>query len=175
MFLYKMDGYALLLISMFNNYSPFFQYNFTVIVFSQLCFKCIIHLIIIITCFSFIKLIFYFQFIWNFILVDTIFLSLSLLKDFFIFHPLNSIFIKICYYLNVRYYLCFKRLVDDSFRVQDVHDGHCELYPECAHGPLDEDERDKECLQPCKIYISMQFTMKIPSCQLLEMESHVLL
>ena len=51
-----------------------------------------------------------------------------------------------------------------SNHIQDVHDGHCELYPECAHGPLDEDERDKEWLQPCKIYISIQFTMKIPSC-----------
>ncbi|XP_068723655.1 uncharacterized protein [Montipora capricornis] len=32
--------------------------------------------------------------------------------------------------------------------IRDVHDGHGELYPECAHGPLDEDERDKEWLQP---------------------------
>ena len=37
--------------------------------------------------------------------------------------------------------------------IQDVHDGHSELYPECAHGPLDEDERDKEWLQPCKKHI----------------------
>ena len=51
-----------------------------------------------------------------------------------------------------------------SNHIQDVHDGHSELYPECAHGPLDEDERDKEWLQPCKIYISIQFTMNIPSC-----------
>ena len=35
--------------------------------------------------------------------------------------------------------------------IQDIHDGHSELYPECAHGPLDEDERDKEWLQPCKL------------------------
>lgn len=34
--------------------------------------------------------------------------------------------------------------------IQDIHDGHCEVYPECAHGPLDEDERDKEWLEPCK-------------------------
>ena len=34
--------------------------------------------------------------------------------------------------------------------IQDVHNGHGELYPECVHGPLDEDERDKEWLQPCK-------------------------
>ena len=33
-----------------------------------------------------------------------------------------------------------------SNHIQDVHDGHSELYPECAHGPLDEDERDKEWL-----------------------------
>ena len=51
-----------------------------------------------------------------------------------------------------------------SNHIQDAHDGHSELYPGCAHGPLDEDERDKECLQPCKIYISIQFTLKIPSC-----------
>lgn len=35
-------------------------------------------------------------------------------------------------------------------RIQDIHDGHSELYPECAHGPLDEDERDEEWLEPCK-------------------------
>ncbi len=35
--------------------------------------------------------------------------------------------------------------------IQDVHEGHSELYPECAHGPLDEDERDKEWLEPCKV------------------------
>ena len=34
--------------------------------------------------------------------------------------------------------------------IQDIHDGHSEMYPECAHGPLDEDERDKEWLEPCK-------------------------
>ena len=34
--------------------------------------------------------------------------------------------------------------------IQDVHDGHDDLYPECEHGPLDEDEMDKERLQPCK-------------------------
>ena len=51
-----------------------------------------------------------------------------------------------------------------SNHIQDVHDGHSELYPECAHGPLDKDERDKEWLQLCKIFISIQFTMKIPSC-----------
>ena len=34
--------------------------------------------------------------------------------------------------------------------IQDVHDGHDDLYPECEHGPLDEDETDKERLQPCK-------------------------
>lgn len=35
--------------------------------------------------------------------------------------------------------------------IQDIHEGHNELYPECAHGPLDDDERDKEWLRPCKI------------------------
>ena len=37
--------------------------------------------------------------------------------------------------------------------IQDIHDGHNELYPECAHGPLDEDERDKEWLQPLLLYV----------------------
>ena len=27
-----------------------------------------------------------------------------------------------------------------------------ELYPECAHGPLDED--DREWIQPCKIHLN---------------------
>jgi len=34
--------------------------------------------------------------------------------------------------------------------IQDIHDEHSEVYPECAHGPPDEDERDKEWLEPCK-------------------------
>ena len=32
--------------------------------------------------------------------------------------------------------------------IQDVHEGHSELYPKCAHGHLDEDDGDKEWLQP---------------------------
>ena len=43
-----------------------------------------------------------------------------------------------------------------SNHIQDVHDGHNDLFPECAHGPLDEDDRDKEWLQPCKT--RMQFS-----------------
>ena len=39
--------------------------------------------------------------------------------------------------------------------IQDVHEGHSELYPKCAHGHLDEDDRDKEWLQPCEIYKSI--------------------
>jgi len=35
--------------------------------------------------------------------------------------------------------------------IQDIHDGHCEVYPECAHGPLDEDERELESLSSDKI------------------------
>lgn len=34
--------------------------------------------------------------------------------------------------------------------IQDIHDGHRELYPKCAHGDLDDDDRDKEWLQLCK-------------------------
>lgn len=48
--------------------------------------------------------------------------------------------------------------------IQDIHEGHSELYPECAHGPLDEDERDKEWLRPCKIISTYFFTTKIPVC-----------
>ena len=36
--------------------------------------------------------------------------------------------------------------------IQDFHEGHSELYPKGAHGHLDEYDRDKEWLQPCKIY-----------------------
>ena len=39
--------------------------------------------------------------------------------------------------------------------IQDIHDGHNELYPECAHGPLDEDERDKEIRSGCSLYYYM--------------------
>ena len=35
--------------------------------------------------------------------------------------------------------------------LQDFHEGHSELYPKGAHGHLDEYDRDKEWLQPCKI------------------------
>lgn len=42
--------------------------------------------------------------------------------------------------------------------IQDVHEGHSELYPKCAHGHLDEDDRDKEWLQPCEIYKSIKLT-----------------
>ena len=42
--------------------------------------------------------------------------------------------------------------------IQDVHDGHNDLYPECEHGPLDEDERDKEWLQPCKKRVNIFFS-----------------
>ena len=38
--------------------------------------------------------------------------------------------------------------------IQDIHDGHNELYLECDHGPLDEDDQYKEWLQPCEIYMS---------------------
>ena len=34
--------------------------------------------------------------------------------------------------------------------IQDIHEEHSDLYPACAHGPLDEEERDKEWLQPCR-------------------------
>ncbi|PFX25392.1 Angiopoietin-related protein 3 [Stylophora pistillata] len=33
--------------------------------------------------------------------------------------------------------------------IQDIRDGHSELYRKCAHGDLDDDDRDKEWLQPC--------------------------
>ena len=32
--------------------------------------------------------------------------------------------------------------------IQDIHEEHSDLYPACAYGPLDEEERDKEWLQP---------------------------
>ena len=32
--------------------------------------------------------------------------------------------------------------------IQDVHDGHSQLFPVCAHGPLEGEDRDKEWLQP---------------------------
>ncbi|PFX17073.1 hypothetical protein AWC38_SpisGene18627 [Stylophora pistillata] len=32
--------------------------------------------------------------------------------------------------------------------IQDIHDGHSEFYPKCAHGDLDDDDRDKEWLRP---------------------------
>ena len=38
--------------------------------------------------------------------------------------------------------------------IQDIHDRHSELYLECDHGPLDEDDQYKEWLQPCEIYMS---------------------
>ena len=37
--------------------------------------------------------------------------------------------------------------------IQDVHEGHSDLYPACAYGPLDKEERDKEWLQPCKKHV----------------------
>lgn len=37
--------------------------------------------------------------------------------------------------------------------IQDIHDGHSDLYPSCEHGPLDEEDKDEEWLQPCKIYL----------------------
>ena len=43
-----------------------------------------------------------------------------------------------------------------SNHIQDVHDGHNVMFQEFAHGPLDEDDRDKEWLQPCKT--RMQFS-----------------
>ena len=32
--------------------------------------------------------------------------------------------------------------------VQDVHNDHGDLFPECAHGPLEGADRNKEWLQP---------------------------
>ena len=48
--------------------------------------------------------------------------------------------------------------------IQDIHDGHSELYPECVHGPLDEDERDKEIRSGCSLvsyYMSMHVISSI--------------
>ena len=41
--------------------------------------------------------------------------------------------------------------------IQDFHEGHSDLYPKCAHGHLDEYDRDKEWLQPCEIYKPIKF------------------
>ena len=32
--------------------------------------------------------------------------------------------------------------------IQDIHIGHGDLFPECAHGALDEEEGNKEWLEP---------------------------
>ena len=34
--------------------------------------------------------------------------------------------------------------------IQDIYEEHSDLYLACAHGPLDDEERDKEWLQPCR-------------------------
>ncbi|KAK3748319.1 hypothetical protein QZH41_018302 [Actinostola sp. cb2023] len=35
-----------------------------------------------------------------------------------------------------------------SNHIQDVHEGHSDIFQECAHGPLNDDDRDKEWLEP---------------------------
>ena len=41
--------------------------------------------------------------------------------------------------------------------IQDIHEGHSDLYPACAHSPLDEEERDKRWLQACKKHDKLLF------------------
>ena len=40
--------------------------------------------------------------------------------------------------------------------VHKVHFGHHELFPECSHGPLDEQGRNKKWFTRCKAVITMQ-------------------
>ncbi|KAK3738660.1 hypothetical protein QZH41_020507 [Actinostola sp. cb2023] len=43
---------------------------------------------------------------------------------------------------------CSKCGTSVSNHIQDVHEGHSDIFQECAHGPLDDDDRDKEWLEP---------------------------
>ena len=37
------------------------------------------------------------------------------------------------------------------------HDGHSEVYPECTHSPLDEDERDKKLVRVMTLFFFVPF------------------
>ena len=54
--------------------------------------------------------------------------------------------------------------------IQDIHDHDTPAFSSCAHGPLDEDQRNKEWLDPgtvlvlCTLYIVLFYLLSLSNC-----------